>query len=363
MNISTYKDESDLKVRYKTEKLLLDKVKASLNEKLIIHIEGRHSEENIIYKESAPDEERGILSISETFYSMGIKYRRVLSTDPKIKDYLSIADFVFIYAHGEYGEDGRMQGWLDYIVVDYPGPGIFASSLCCDKLNFKCVIKGAGVKTPDFKEISPIDNLVSLYEKVSELGYRVMFKDRKCGSSIGITLVKNEEDLAQWLSDNSGKDINKYFIEKYIGDIFVIVDIIQISAGYYILSVLTAKTEAKFYDTETKIGTENHTVQFTLGGGFTTKIQKMLKDTAWSAFKSSACEGIGRVDIMIINDEAYVFEINTIPGISKNSNFTKMFTSFGFTYEELLLAVMNTAFLKNNYLLKCEESVEKTTIS
>lgn len=68
----------------------------------------------------------------------------------------------------------------------------------------------------------------------------------------------------------------------------------------------------------------------------------------WDAFCKSGCEGLCRIEFMICNENIYIFEINTVPGISHGGNFTQMFMSLGFTYHQLILAVMNTAFLKKS---------------
>lgn len=353
MDITLFKEEDSLKAVLEHEKNKLAGLKEKLDDQFIILIEGDHSEENRIYTNHAPSEIRGILSIDDALNSMGFKYKRVISTDKKIKNYLDIADFAFIYAQGEYGEDGRIQGWLDYIGVDYPGPGIAASALCCDKLYFKYVIHGAGVRTPVFDEIAVTDSRESIKEKAKMLGLPVMFKDRMGGSSLGITLISDDNDLDNWLSAESSRPYNKYFIEKYIAGTFVTAGIILLSTGYYILPVLTAETETEFYDAASKLGKGDGEVKYCLGG-FSPEITRMLKETAWAAFCHSGCEGIARVDLMLKDNKAWVLEINTIPGISRGGNFTQMFTSLGFSYEEMLLAVMNTAYLKKSISLTGE---------
>ncbi len=352
---SLFKDENNLNTVLAQEKSVLASLKESLANKFIILIEGDHSEENRIYTSDAPSEIRGVLSIDDALSSMGFNYKRVASTDKKIKDYLNVADFAFIYAQGEYGEDGRIQGWLDYIGVDYPGPGIAASALCCDKLYFKYVINGAGVRTPPFNEIVATDNRETIAEKVRTLDFPVMLKDRMGGSSLGITLLSDNKRLDDWLYAESSRPYSKYFIEKYIKGTFVTVGIILLSTGYYILPVLTAETETDFYDAAMKLGKSDSEVKFRLGG-FSPNLTRMIKETAWNAFTHSGCEGIARVDMILRDNRVWVLEINTIPGISRGGNFTQMFTSLGFTYEELILAIMNTAYLKKSLTLTGENA-------
>jgi D-alanine-D-alanine ligase len=363
MHYQGYRSYAELTAHLDAEKLSLDLLKENLKRKYVVLIEGGHSQENLVYKDAAPDEERGILSIADSFDKMGLNYRKLLSTDVHVRDHLAIADLTFIYAHGEYGEDGRLQGWLDYLNVAYPGPGLSASALCSDKLHFKYVIRGAGISTPEFFSIEKRESFGSLVTKAESLGYPVMLKDRRGGSSLGITLIADRHEMKTWYTSHQGDDLNKYFIEKFIDGEFATVGIIRLDSGYYVLPVLTASTEARFYDAATKLGKEGNNVSFTLESGFDPDAILEIRNIAWEAFTSTECEGIGRVDIMISDGKYYVLEINTIPGISRNSNFTAMFTSLGFTYDELILAVINTAYSKRKDTHCGYETVKRTRLS
>lgn len=347
MTVAIYKADSELYANVAAEKQALAKVKDKLATQFIVLVEGDHSEENRVYTHNAADEIRGILAIDRALNALNFNYKRVASTDAKIKDYLAVADYVFIYAQGEYGEDGRIQGWLDYLGVDYPGPGVAASAICCDKLYFKHVMKSAGVSTAAYYELGEDETLDSLLTKASLLQYPVMMKERQGGSSLGITLINNDSELTRWLTVGCPKGVSSYFMEKYIAGAFATVGIIQLSTGYYVLPVLTARTEAQFYDADLKLGKSKNAIHYSLGGNFSPEQQRQLKETAWQAFAHTGCEGISRVDMMIQGEEIFVLEINTVPGISNGGNFTQMFTSFGFSYDEMILAIMNTAFLKH----------------
>ncbi|MGK8208473.1 D-alanine--D-alanine ligase family protein [Burkholderia cenocepacia] len=342
-------DERHYKACVPHEREQLCKLKSTLRDKTIILIEGAHSPENVIYKRDAPSTARGILSISESLEKMGMGFHRVTSTHKNLKEYLSIGDFAFIYAHGEYGEDGRIQGWCDYLNLIYPGSGVSGSAICCDKLRFKYLISGAKIATADFREIEERESFGSLKKKAETLGFPVMVKDRTGGSSIGITYISDVNDLRVWHHSVSPEKLRKYFMEKFVGGKFVTIGIIKMSKGYYVLPILSAKTSALFYDAETKMGNrqDTHSVEYDIGGGYDLAMQAKLKSMAWEAFQSTGCEGIGRVDFIVEGNNPFVLEINTIPGISNDSNFTKMFRSLGFDYDELVLAVMNSAYLKN----------------
>lgn len=327
------------------EKMALQQLKQKLMHKHIILIEGNHSDENKIYTEAAPADIRGILSIEAALQALGLHFTRVKTTAPDLNTFLSRCDYVLIYAHGIFGEDGRLQGWLEYIGVDYPGPGVSASALCCDKLYFKHLMRACKIQTPAYEELVEDDNAFTLHTKAVTLGYPVMIKERQGGSSLGITLIANRTALHVWLSQRDNKPVSAYFMEKYIDGVFATVGIIQLTSGYYVLPVFSVKTGAPFYDADTKIGKPGTALTSQLNA-FPEAIADTLRHTAWDAFTHAGCEGLARVDFVLGADGPWILEINTIPGLSRTANFTQMFTALGFSYEELILAVMNTAFIK-----------------
>jgi D-alanine-D-alanine ligase len=327
------------------EQQILSKLKEKLKGKYIVLVEGDHSEENKLYTDIAPAEIRGILAIDKALSQLGFRFSRIKSTDIHLKEHLNCCDFAFIYAQGEYGEDGRLQGWLDYIGVDYPGPGVSASAICCDKLLFKHVMRSSGIMTADYDALDESISLAILKRKAEQIGYPVMMKERMGGSSLGITLIVDYAGLEKWFVDNTRKTTDHYIIEKYIKGQFATVGIIFLSQGYFILPVFSVETKNSFYDADAKIGKNGDTIKYKIDN-FPERIIKKLKKAAWAAFCKSGCEGLGRIDFMVCDEDIYVLEINTVPGISHGGNFTQMFMSLGFTFEELILAIMNTAFLK-----------------
>lgn len=333
------------------EKNNLSNLKERMKGLNIVLIEGDHSLENTLYTESAASEIRGILAIDKALSSMGMNYKRIKTTDKSLSDALNSSDFAFIYAQSEFGEDGRIQGWLDYLDVCYPGPGVSASALCCDKLYFKKVIKASGVNTANFAEITPEDNLFYLSRKASILGYPIIIKERVSGSSLGLTIVNNEVELSIWYNAIKKRSQENYFLEKFIKGKFFTVGIISMETGDYVLPVLSAETDAEFYDADMKLGKSDKEIKYLLDE-YPASFNKRIKKYAWDAFRHTGCEGLARVDFMVSGDEIYVLEINTIPGVSYGGNFTQMFTSIGFSYEEMILAVMNTAYLKKNKYLE-----------
>ncbi|MEI7188875.1 D-alanine--D-alanine ligase family protein [Dickeya dianthicola] len=347
------------------EKRYLLSYKEFIKNQSICLVEGTHSQENLIYKSQASDEERGITSIESAFIDLGLNYKKIESTDNNLQYEIKNHNFVFIYAHGEYGEDGRLQGFLDYIDKPYPGSGVLASAVCCDKLKFKYLMTGSSVNTPNFYELNIHDSYSDVHKKALCLQYPIMAKERCGGSSLGITYISNDEDLHTWYEKNKN-EINKYFLEKFISGRIISVGFVQMIEGVLILPTLETVTNSNYYDAELKIGHSHHEVKYILNS-FSSKeyIDRKIKETAIKSFEHAACQGVGRVDLIIDdNNDVFILEINTIPGISKNSNFTKMFTSLGFSYNELVIAFIRTGILKkenqgNKHIYFTEERSEE----
>jgi D-alanine-D-alanine ligase len=312
----------------------------------VLLIEGTRSQENLIYKANAPASERGILSIAASLKRQNINFRLIESSDVALVHAIQDADVVLIYAHGEFGEDGRLQGWLDYVNKPYPGPGVAASAICLDKLVFKRLMAGGGVRTPNFREINAPSDAT---RNADLIGFPMMAKLRRGGSSLGITLLRSSSDFARWLDTIPANHLNDYLLEKFIQGRFVTVGVLQFPDELVVLPILAVLTKGEFYDDVAKMGItkdsggpEYH-VPAHLNGDAAHAVQKLAID----AFRLTGCEGISRVDIMIDSDGVpHVLEINTIPGMAENSNLTHMASNLGFSYDELVLAVLRTAFLK-----------------
>ncbi|MBI4237418.1 MAG: hypothetical protein HY696_03235 [Deltaproteobacteria bacterium] len=318
--------------------------------KSILLVEGTHSQENLRYKKESPDAGRGILSIAKTLKELGLRYSLIESTDPELDRAITQSDVVFIYAHGEYGEDGRLQGWLDYKGIAYIGPGVFGSALCCDKLKFKYAVKGDNLNTPLFMEIPTSSTMNDLVAEINKrLYFPIMAKLRPGGSSIGITFLEDESTLQEWIQNTPPHELPHYFFEQYIAGRFVTVGLIKMAAGLITLPPLEVKSGTRYYDEQVKLGAHADSAppEYFVPAPLDEITLKKVADIAQKAFLVAECDVLGRVDLMIDNSgEPHLLEINTIPGVAPNSNFTNAFQSVGFSYAELVLSVLRTAFLK-----------------
>lgn len=322
------------------------RIAEGMRKRRILLIEGTHSEENLKYKHNPHKPERGIDAIVAAFDSLNLNYYKIDSTDEGLFDEILNSDAVFNYAHGDFGEDGRLQGLIEYAGKPYIGPDVAGSAICNDKLIFKRLISSEGIKTAPFYAIEHTDDLEHLKVKCASLGFPVMVKLRAGGSSIGITKVRNDKDLAGWLSVHSDSK-DKYFIEKWITGRFITVGIIEDGSRVLTLTPLTVETEADFYDEETKLGVNKSLPdpEYILMDNLPESKRKQISKTAQKIFSVTECKKLSRIDfIEDINGNYNVLEVNTIPGMAKNSNFIKMLESHGLSYNDIILYIMHICY-------------------
>ncbi len=300
------------------------------------------------YKKNLDKPERGINSIQESFERLNLNYIKIDSTDSKIFNHISESDVIFNYVHGEFGEDGRLQGVLDYANKPYIGSGVQSSVICNDKLLFKKQISYSHIPTPRFEELYHADTLSDLLRKCDNLYYPVMLKLKCGGSSIGITKVNNATELNSWFSKNQGL-LGDYFIEKWIDGKFLTIGVINFTAGLTLLPALMVVTDSEFYDESDKLAVDGYgsKIHYKIEDGLSDKVKKNIFKILNKIFSSTICEHFGRIDFMIDSEgKLFVLEINTVPGIARNSNMIKMLESLKFDYDQCILSIMRTAYDK-----------------
>jgi len=245
-------------------------------------------------------------------------------------------DRAWIALHGPGGEDGLMQGALEWLGIPYTGSGVLASSLTMDKLKTKRVVVGAGYVAPEYVVLSsPADLAVAL----ERIGLPLMVKPASQGSSVGITKVKTAAELPAAYAEASAID-PIVFAETFItGDEFT-VGVLK-DRG---LPSIRIQPATEFYDYQAKYFRND--TQYHCPSGLDAKAEAELQAAALAAFRVTDCLGWGRVDFM--RDRAsgkfYFVEINTTPGMTDHSLVPMAARQSGIDFEELVWRVLETSF-------------------
>lgn len=246
---------------------------------------------------------------------------------------------VFIALHGPGGEDGLMQGALEWLGVPYTGSGVLASALTMDKLKTKRVVVGAGYAAPEYTVLSgPTD----LPGALAEIGLPLMVKPASQGSSVGITKVKTADQLQAAYAEARAVD-PIVFAERFItGDEYT-VGVVQDQG----LPSIRIEPATEFYDYQAKY-IRNDT-QYHCPSGLTAEAEAELQAAALAAFRVTDCCGWGRVDFMrdAITDKFYFIEINTTPGMTDHSLVPMAARQAGIDFAELCWRVLETSFLRS----------------
>jgi D-alanine-D-alanine ligase len=258
--------------------------------------------------------------------------------DPADRDLRAFAaagfDRVWIALHGPGGEDGALQGALQWLGVPYTGSGVMASAIAMDKVRSKHVFRAAGIATPDYRVIQePSDARLA----AEELGYPLVIKPSREGSSVGMSKVFEAEELQAAVELALGYDAAA-IIEPCIVGKELTVAVLQGEA----LPSIRIETPRVFYDYRAKYESDRTT--YTCPGSVDAADEQRYAELALAAFDELGCTGWGRVDFMTGRDGVpLVLEVNTVPGMTSHSLVPMAAKQVGMDFAELCWRVLETS--------------------
>jgi len=244
-------------------------------------------------------------------------------------------DRVFIAMHGAFGEDGTLQGLLDSLKIPYTASDVLASALAMDKVRTKLLWKGLGLPTLDYVVV---DDSTTFDSVVKSIPLPLVVKPSSEGSSLGVAKVENEKEFIRAL-ENARQYQSKVMIEHWLDGIEVTVGIVADTA----LPVIRIATPVGFYDYEAKYFSEE--TEFNIPSGLTDAKEAELKQLALQAYQSLGCRHWGRVDvIMDTNENFWLLEVNTIPGLTSHSLVPQAAAFMGIDFQNLILNILKQTF-------------------
>ena len=258
--------------------------------------------------------------------------------DPKDKDLHDLLKErfarVFIALHGGFGENGTVQGVLEWLGIPYTGSGVLASALAMDKLRTKRLWAADGLPTAAYEVLEKGSNLKAVAKR---LGVPMFVKPASEGSSVGMTKVKKAADLeeAYALAVNYDPVV---LAERFIDGPELTVAIV----GERVLPIIRIETPREFYDYEAKYIAND--TRYLIPCGVSGKKEKELQALCLKAFQALGCRGWGRVDLMLDKrGKPYLLEINTSPGMTDHSLVPMAARAVGISYEDLCVKVLELA--------------------
>ena len=239
-------------------------------------------------------------------------------------------DVVFPVLHGPFGEDGTVQGFLELAGVAYVGAGVTASALCMDKDLFKAVMRDKGV--PVVESITLLDRHRDRVE--NPFGFPVVVKPARLGSSVGISIVKEQEDLAAAV-DLALEHDEKVLLEQFVSGVEVECSVLGNEEPIASIPGEIVPLVSDWYDFAAKY--DEGGMELLIPPRLDERTIARVQELAVAAFVASDCEGMARVDCFVREDgEVLVNELNTIPGFTSTSVYAKLFEASGIPYAELL---------------------------
>jgi D-alanine-D-alanine ligase len=241
---------------------------------------------------------------------------------------------VFNALHGRLGEDGTVQGMFELLGLPYTGSGVLASALCMDKARAGKVMAGAGLKVPEFEELEIKEGVAAevVERLVSHYGLPLVIKPVREGSTIGITIARDADDVASGLV-LAGKYDRRVLVQRFATGTEVTIGVLA-TPDLQMLPTLEIVSENPVYDYDAKYtaGKSHHIIPARIPEA----ARAAASDAAARAFTELGCSGMARVDIIVdASGTPWLLEVNTVPGLTELSLLPDAARAAGISFEQL----------------------------
>lgn len=252
-------------------------------------------------------------------------------------------DVCFIALHGRFGEDGTIQGLLELFGIPYTGSGVLASALGMDKVASKKIFAVDGIPTPKFAFLDKGEYLADAEASRERIAAGVtlpaVVKPSREGSTIGMSIVKSEEELSSAL-DLAFKHDERVLVESFVDGVEITVGVLGNDPQALPTLEIVSHTDFFDYDTKYTSGLSEHIIPARLPEAAQLKSQEL----AVKAHQAIGCRGFSRVDLIVDPTGApYVLEVNTIPGMTELSLFPDAAKAAGLDFDELVEKLVELA--------------------
>jgi D-alanine-D-alanine ligase len=249
-------------------------------------------------------------------------------------------EVAFVALHGRWGEDGCVQGLLEAMRIPYTGCGVLASALAMDKIYAKRIFKAIGLPVAE-DLVVPKQAAGEFDPATLPFGYPVVVKPAREGSSVGISIARDDEGLFKALKTAAGF-AGDILLERYIKGREINVGILDDRA----LGALEVVPAEEFYDYKAKYHSGG-TTQYLFPAPLCEEENRTVLDLSLRAHRALGCSGVSRVEaILAESGEFFMLEVNTIPGMTEASLIPKIAKGVGISFEDLAERLLLGASLK-----------------
>jgi D-alanine-D-alanine ligase len=252
-------------------------------------------------------------------------------------------DVCFIALHGRYGEDGRIQGFLDLLDLPYTGSGVLASAAAMNKVMSKKLFRAEGIPTPAFCALDgPEDKerfLAGWRAGTSSPGLPCVVKPNEQGSTVGITIVRRREEMLPAL-ELAYKYDDTVLIEEFVEGVEITAALLG-NRDPEVLPLVEIVPDGGFYDYERKY-TPGATEEI-VPARIPEAQAACARDLALRCHRAFGCRGMSRVDMIVSQDQVWVLEINTIPGMTPTSLLPRAAAAAGIAFPQVVERLIELA--------------------
>jgi D-alanine-D-alanine ligase len=255
-------------------------------------------------------------------------------------------DRVFIALHGRFGEDGTIQGVLEWLRIPYTGSGVMASSIAIDKVTTKRIWEYEELPTPAWQVLTADTDWKRV---VAELGDALIVKPSREGSTIGISkvLTHDQDELATAYAEAAKFD-DIVLVEELVRGRELTCAVLGEGATARALPLIEIRAPGENYDYQNKYFTDD--TQYLCPAPIPAELAREIQQLSVRAYNAVGASGWGRIDIMLHvdarGDRPYLLEVNTSPGMTGHSLVPMAAKAVGMSYSDLVLEILSRASLK-----------------
>lgn len=239
-------------------------------------------------------------------------------------------DCVFNAIHGTPGEDGLMQAYFELLEIPQTSCDYYQAALTFNKRDFLSVLKPYGIKSAISYYLNKGD-VIDPDEIVQKVGLPCFVKPNKAGSSFGISKVKTAAELPMAIEVAYQED-NEIIIESFLDGTEVTVGVIDYKGKVTVLPITEIVSDNDFFDYEAKYLGKSQEIT---PARISDEMAKKVGDIAKRAYELLKMKGFSRTEFIIVNDEPYMLEMNTVPGLTPESLIPQQAIAAGISLEEL----------------------------
>jgi D-alanine-D-alanine ligase len=255
-------------------------------------------------------------------------------------------DAAFICLHGVGGEDGTVQALLETLGIPYTGSGPLSSIRCMDKDYAKRALRAAGIPTPPFRTflrraMHEMGAAAALSPAADAIGYPLVVKPAREGSGLGLTRVEEPDALLEAVYEAFGYD-GKILLERWVTGTEITAPILEPAGSEpRVLNLVEVRPRGGSYDFEAKY-TPGAT-DFAIPAEIPEEAAVYAEETALRSYRTLACYGFARVDMVLEDGTPWVLDAKTIPGFTETSTLPLAAEAAGISFERLVETILDAA--------------------